>query len=125
MCATADLTATIEGSLILQPVKEVSHDRGMIGPAACRFAEIVIAMEKPDPLPIPVAPRQTNEFGAESRDDDAQAALVVDQNIEESSVALLFAVGEFHPRRYGNKPRVCLDRKSTRLNSSHGYISYA
>src|SRR2546429_7140384 len=24
-----------------------------------------------------------------------------------------------------NEPAICLDRKSTRLNSSHGYISYA
>src|SRR2546429_6780413 len=35
---------------------------------------------------------------------------------------------EVNPSRFGSTPRTtseCGDRKSTRLNSSHGYISYA
>src|SRR2546429_6013009 len=32
---------------------------------------------------------------------------------------------ELRPRRRGSKRESRLDRKSTRLNSSHGYISYA
>src|SRR2546429_3307521 len=33
--------------------------------------------------------------------------------------------GPQHPGREGHEPRAGRDRKSTRLNSSHGYISYA
>src|ERR1041385_2010027 len=35
------------------------------------------------------------------------------------------AVGPPQPRRLARRPRQPGDRKSTRLNSSHGYISYA
>src|SRR2546422_4145962 len=51
------------------------------------------------------------------------------QDVEHVGVRLLDLIEQHHrvrlaPHRLGERARV-LDRKSTRLNSSHGYISYA
>jgi hypothetical protein len=72
--------------LILQPVQEVAHDGGVIPPPACWFVDLVIPIKKTDPAPIVVAPGQTNELGSVARDDDAQAAVFVRQNVEQAPV---------------------------------------
>src|SRR2546429_5319621 len=43
---------------------------------------------------------------------------------ETQSKSILFAASGRHPRSWSGFPGLS-DRKSTRLNSSHGYISYA
>src|SRR2546422_5317759 len=44
---------------------------------------------------------------------------------DSSRLSLIRCVGAPHPRIAASGPKEAADRKSTRLNSSHGYISYA
>ena len=68
--------------------------RRMIPPPDLGLAKIVIAIEKADPIPVPVASRQTNQFRTQPRDDDAQSALLVGQDVEQRP-ARSFAVENF------------------------------
>ena len=63
---------------------------------------------KPIQSPAPFRTRQADQFRAESRDDDAQPALLVGQDIKQTSRALDFPVSEFHPRLRGTIRAVCL-----------------
>jgi hypothetical protein len=53
-------------------------------------------MGKADPPPGSVASRQTNEFRSEPAHDDAEAALFLGQDVEQTAVACFFAVGKVH-----------------------------
>src|SRR5678815_920203 len=81
---TSNLASAVETVLILQPVQEVAHDGSVIPPPARRFADLVVAIKKTGPIPIRIAPGQTNEFGTVARDDDAQAAVFVRQDVEQA-----------------------------------------
>lgn len=93
-----NFAAAIETFLVFQPVQEVAHDGGMIPPPARRRPQVVVAIEETDPVSCRVAPRQTNEFGAEPRNNDAQAAFLIRQDVEQSFAAQFFLVRELHCR---------------------------
>src|SRR5687768_18177435 len=57
---------------------------------------------------------------------DRLAAVAVDEDVVGDVLAQRVAVHPAAGRRRSERPKAGrLDRKSTRLNSSHGYISYA
>ena len=58
--AAANFPATIEGMLVLQTVKEVSHHGGVVRPAFRRRLEIVIAVQKSDPVAGRIAARDAD-----------------------------------------------------------------
>src|SRR5687768_8409440 len=66
------------------------------------------------------------EFGLDPASPEAQRAIaLVRDNVRWENNDQLYFQGEAEPCINGIALKIELDRKSTRLNSSHGYISYA
>ncbi len=61
--------AAVQAAFVLQAMQEVAHDRGVIRPAFRGRGEIVVAVQKTDPYTARIAPRETNEFSAQPRND--------------------------------------------------------
>ena len=80
-------------------MEEVPDDGGVIPPPARGFANVVVPIEEADPISVSIAPRQTDEFRTQPRDDDAQSALLVRQDVEQPLAAHFFAMRKLHSVR--------------------------
>src|SRR6476620_5037458 len=94
--APLDFVAAIETAVILQPMKIVTHDRGVICPAFRRRRHIVVPVKKANPLAGFVDSRHADQFRTETRHNDAKAVLFVSKNIQMPTVTVFFCVRKLH-----------------------------
>src|SRR2546429_5228423 len=83
------------------------------------FAEV----ERPVELLVAIGPEETPRTGAGDVDFGAEMVHVC-EGLAELGEGVTCRI-EQEPEGFPRFPAVSIDRKSTRLNSSHGYISYA
>ena len=84
--APLDFVAAIETAAILQSVKIITHDRGVICPAFGQRSHIVVPVKKANPLAGFVDSRHADQFRTETRHNDAKAVLFVSKNIQMPTV---------------------------------------
>src|SRR5579885_1918830 len=75
--ASLDLVAAIKTVAVLEPVKIIAHYGGMVGPAAGRLRQIVIAIKKAGPLAGFIDSRETDQLRAQARNHDPQPVFLV------------------------------------------------
>ena len=81
-----DFVAAIETAAILKPMKIITHDRGVICPAFRRRSHIVVPVKKANPLAGFIDSRHADQFGTQTRHNDAKAVLFVSKNIQMPTV---------------------------------------
>src|SRR5882757_6765697 len=91
-----DFVAAIQTAAILQSMKIITHDRGVICPAFSRRGHIVVPVKKADPLAGFVDSRHADQFRAETRYNDAKAVLLISKNIPMPTVTVFFCVRKLH-----------------------------
>src|SRR5688572_9165472 len=91
--SAAHFLATVEGALVLDAMEEITHHGRVIRPAFGGRSDLVVAMQETDPVAVGIASRQTDQFGAEAGDDDAEAGFFVGEDVEEAVGSLFFVAG--------------------------------
>src|SRR6266404_6266197 len=115
--AALDFVAAIETAALLQSMKIITHDRGVICPAFKRRRHIVVPVKKANPLAGFADSRHADQFRTETRHNDAKALLFVGKNIQRPTVTVFFCVRKLH--------RVSMDRRlavATALCAVLGYL---
>src|SRR6266513_6490009 len=97
--APLDFMSAIQTAAILQSMKIITHNRGVICPAFRRRRHIVVPVKKPNPLAGFVDSRHADQFRTETRHNDAKAVLFVSKNIQMPTVTVLLCVRKLHRRR--------------------------
>src|SRR5215211_1650132 len=90
--ASLDFMAAIQTAAILQSMKIITHDRGVICPAFRRRRHIVVAVKKANPPAGFVDSRHADQFGTDTRHNDAKATLFVSKNIQMPTVTVFFCM---------------------------------
>src|SRR6185369_14120049 len=83
-----DFVSAIKTATILQPMKIITHDRGVICPALIRHRQIVVTIKETDPVSGFIDSRHADQFRPQTRDNDAKAVLFVSKNIQMPTVTL-------------------------------------
>ena len=94
--APLDFVAAIQTAAILQSMKIITHDRGVICPAFRRRRHIVVPVKKANPLAGFVDSRHADQFRTETRHNDAKAVLFVSKNIQMPTVTVFLCVRKLH-----------------------------
>src|SRR3954452_21461569 len=97
-----DFGSAIETGAILQSMKIITHDRGVICPAFSRCRHVVVPIKKANPLAGFVDSRHADQFSTQARHDDAEALIFVSQNIQMSTVTVFFDVRKLHRKGASN-----------------------
>src|SRR5690242_8037278 len=93
---TLDFVSAIQSAAILQSMKIITHDSGVICPTFSRHRQIVVAVKKPNPLAGFIDPRHADQFRTHTRYDDADSAIFVSKNIQVATVTVFFGQQKFH-----------------------------
>src|SRR4051812_30257275 len=96
MGAPFDFVAAIQTAAILKPMKIITHDCGVICPAFRRRSHIVVPVKKANPLAGFIDSRHADQFGAETRHDDAKAVVFVSKNVQMATAPVFFCVRKLH-----------------------------
>src|SRR6266446_3691192 len=94
--APLNFVAAIETAAILQSMKIITHDRGVICPAFKWRRNIVVPVKKANPLAGFVDSRHADQLRTETRHNDAKAVLFVSKNIQMPTVAVFLCVRKLH-----------------------------
>src|SRR3954466_11052447 len=87
---------TIHTAAILQSMEIITHDRSVICPPFRRRRQIIVSVKKANPFAGFIDSRQADQFRTETRHDDAKAVFFVSENIEMSTLTVLFCVRKLH-----------------------------
>ena len=66
MSAAFDFAATIKTVASFEPMKIITHHRGVARPALMRSRNVIVAIKKADPLAGLIHSREANQFCAEA-----------------------------------------------------------
>ena len=94
--ATLDFVPAIHTAAVLQSMKIITHDGGVICPALTRRRHIIVAVKKANPLAGFIDSRHADQFRTETRHDDAKTVFFVGKNIEMPTVSVFFCVRKLH-----------------------------
>src|SRR2546423_12858746 len=78
------------------PYTTLFRSRRVVPPAFLGGSDFVVAIQKADPIASGISPGDTDQLGAEPRNDEAEAVCFVGQNIERPIAPLFFALREAH-----------------------------
>src|SRR6476620_8243055 len=88
--ATLDFVPAIHTAAVLEPMKIITHDGGVICPALTRRRHIIVAVKKANPLAGFIDSRHADQFRTETRHDDAKTVLLVRQDIQKATITVFF-----------------------------------
>jgi hypothetical protein len=91
-----NLMSAIQAAAVLQPMKIITHDRGVICPALRRRRKIIVPIKKTDQVSSFIDSRHADQFSTETRHYDAKAVLFVSKNIQMPTVTVFLCVRKLH-----------------------------
>src|ERR1700747_3145981 len=96
MVTAFDLVSAIKTATVLEPMKIITHDRGVISPALIGYRQIVVTIKKTDPIPGFMDPRHADQFRTQTRNNDAKPVLFVSEYIQIPAVSFFLCVRKGH-----------------------------